>query len=287
MYTRTKAMTIVYIMAMAFPAVVHSKEICYNRFFLSAGSKYYLNQYNVISDGIAPYSLQVKNTLGLNISLEYEYRFLGFIVNGGLYVGNRRHDISIIQDLSYFDSTAKNNLKDFVFKTTINTNLIYINPSINIGYYKNVNPKNRLVIKTGMFLTQYINGVDISNEVYVTYYTDDHTTSRRASIIGYEGILGEPNRNQRMANKFDPDRLFYYSAYVWQIYLGYERKINSGWFKSLNVGIEAARGLYWANGSNWIYVKAQPNIYSNFISSDKYIDRNVSIGLKLGVGFWR
>lgn len=228
--------------------------------------------------------MHVNNTTARAFAIELEHGFKkGITITGGLQYGNQNHDVDIERDLSDFDSDARQTLKGVVWRDAVVVSTTYIAPRILIGYRKKLNEKWALAVKAGVEMKMFYNGVQRGDQpTYITYFPDGDTLNgRMAGFISKNILLGKaPNSTMRFPAK----------THTFEFYIGTEYSFKKGFIKNFSVGIEANRCWRWNQDGDGIYIysmKSWQEFQQEKASYDKYLNRNVSIGLRLAVGLWK
>jgi hypothetical protein len=74
---------------------------------------------------------------------------------------------------------------------------------------------------------------------------------------------------------------------TFEFYLGIDRYVNRGILKNISIGFEANRNWWmWLNDGEMILF-SKKSFGENMSKSGTFYDRNISFGLRIGVGIWR
>ena len=257
---------------------------------VSLSPQYYFNKLNVVNDGIGLNTISAKNTAGYYLGLEFErVTHYGLVLDAGIHTGIRRHNFSITQDLSDFDSGGSQQLHGLVYNKTFEKSLYYVNPILSIGYEKKINNRWSLVGKTGVSIVAYINGLASVETVDVTYQTNNMQYIKTERFLAYQVLLGEPLRNLNTgANIAFWNKLFGSTINVYSLYIGGKRQLQTKWLKHIAIGLEYTRSFSAdATGTQWAEVKSRAHASSLTTGFDQYQDQNAAIGIKMAAGFWK
>lgn len=152
-----------------------------------------------------------------------------------------------------------------------------------MGYRKPLNNQWTLTVKGGAEIKLFYNGtLPISQPTYIDYYPDKDTIiGRRAGFISKTVAIGKaPNSTMRFPAK----------THTFEFYIGTEYSFKKGFIKNVSAGIEASRAWRWNQDGDGIYLysmKSWQQPGQEHASYDKYLNRNVSIGLRLAVSIWK
>ncbi|MBX2906419.1 MAG: hypothetical protein KF744_10305 [Taibaiella sp.] len=240
----------------------------------------YFDSKSVKYDAVAPSGLiGPRNTDGSAMGIQFSHtRAGGFVISGEILYGVRRYNLSIVQHMDAFDADAVDSLKGVIFNVgSYLARMPYLSPKLMMGYSKRVHPDYTIVGKVGIATKLFhISGYFGDERDFV--YRDDAGNRKfipAATII--ETKYGKP---PAYANK-----LFYPGPLsTWELYLGVQRKINFLFLQNLEGGIEVSRG--WRNRET-VVVKSSPSVNEINASRDVFYDRNISVALRLAVGFWK
>ena len=239
----------------------------------------YHDKNSVKYDGKAPDNTIVpENTNGHYLELQYErVTRYGLILGVGVNYGIRRFDVAVVQDLSTFDADAVNNLRDQFYYHRFQTSVNYWGPRLSVGYKKQLNKHWAASARVGISQKLYFDGLWESGNGFAQYFTDDHSEERSVQVVYSEIHIGREGKSRQM--------LFPAKAATYDVYLGIDRHIDGSWLSNISAGVEMSRHLgklydgemnFWSNGSY--------PLQTDF-SKDVFYDRNISLGLRVSVGF--
>jgi hypothetical protein len=271
------------------PIVVYCQEINntnlgnsykkgYNIFTLSYSGQYYKDNKSVkYYNSTLRNSILPENTIGHNWAGQYErITRNGLILSLGLSRGVRNYKISVYQDLSNYDNEALNSLKNAFFSDNTTLAAKYWGYRLMLGYKKQLSTKISVTGKVGIEFKTFRNGLWDNSEYNIEYQTDDGLTQKRSEFVNLEKKFGtnfEDINNTRI-NTFE-------------FYLGVERYINMRFLKNITIGLEANRNWWmWLNDGEMI-IFSKKSFGENMSKSGTFYDRNISFGLRVGIGIWR
>lgn len=270
----------------------------YNRIYFSAAPQYYLNKVNVDNDNELPNPIQAKNTFGYALAASFERTTRrGIVFDAGLQLGIRKHNINLHSNLSDYDSRAVINLKDKTIDEQIPITLPYISPRLLVGYKLHLHNGWAATAKGGVSITYFLKeDFRILKNTTLNYYTDDYVSERVAVPVKVTSI------EFRQVKRSSPTRwghnMLNRLLFSGQLYIGAEKQLNTRYIKSITAGLELSGAMIqtFRNEYNTIttvsyrswdaYNKMLPPM-SDLNSQDSYTDKNVSIGLRMGVGLWK
>jgi hypothetical protein len=261
----------------------------HNSIIVSAGNQVYFNGFNVDNPKNAVNPLRLNNTLGRDVGIGYEHKsHSGFIIGLSVRYGVRNHDITLFRDYSNFDPEALNNLKGKTVSANESFSSAYISPIVLIGYQKKIDEQWSIFVKGGasmnFLLREHEGNV---HETRITYLTDDGTQVRTADLMAYQLFYTQspqwpyygPNDNKRLLS--------------YRVDAGVERAIDKRILKTVQIAVEVSRVMFWRNYRNKLnesFVNSYAS-WSEYNSATRkqvwYVDRNVSIGLRVAVCLWR
>ena len=266
---------------LAIPLMTHASDTTgHNRIFLSFRTQYYMNGKNIISDDREK-NMQTKNNWGYCAGIEFERTTrYGLLFNAGMHIGMRKYDISIVKDMSRFDTNAT--LAPFFLHLDI-PNIHYVDMSIMVGYKRQITENYTIVLKAGVFETNLLNGFEEIGDQYIIY-NDKYNAYQLSGLLTYAVEMHPGFKKEGTLNTLK----YWLNNYpVYEFYIGVERELHLGLAKTIAVGIEA-NILYPSDGSV-AYVTALKDIYSIYQKATHtyYTYGNTSIGIKVAIGFWK
>jgi hypothetical protein len=240
----------------------------------------YFDSKSVKYDAVAPWGhIDPRNTDGSSLGILFSHtRPSGFVISGEIQYGVRRYNLSIVQPMDAFDANAVDSLKGVIFNLgSYLSRETYWSPKLLMGYSRRVNPEYTVVGKLGIATKLFRRSGFFEVERDFAYKDDAGNRKFVPAATIIETRYGKP---PAYANK-----LFYPGPLsTWELYLGVQRKINSPILQNIEGGIEVSRG--WRNRET-VVVKSSPSVNAINASRDVFVDRNISVGLRIGVGFWR
>lgn len=257
--------------------------IGHNRFNIMLCQQYYYNTLNVTNDNSEPNPIIARNTTGMYLGIEYERTTrYGLIFGVGLQYGIKKHDILLYRDLSNFDIEA--NIANWTYSNDINIRLTYYAPRFFVGYHLQINKKSAAIIKVGISQRKYLGeGYYDAASVHTSYYTKTGE-QRSANTILWSTKFG---------NERDSGPGFFKIGTVqniYDVYLGYEHRLNFRHLKCVSIGLEATCMNKVPHNDNYVVTRASEKRDQKDLKEltyDAYLDRNISIGLRLAVGLWK
>lgn len=240
----------------------------------------FLNQPNIKNDGVTPEAINTKNTGGIRMGFEIERksRRNGFVMNLGLTYSIQHQYIGV-----YFDDPegrVANALKKYWLDNPIDfsSTSSYMDLHFTAGY---IFPIRKLggwnaVTKAGISMRKYL-GV-----YYIIPYADIdiYVPTSQDVNLGIKGI------DMNMGGGG--------GSYQWEMecYAGLRKEMNYKFLKNISFGIEAGRAVFIANGGSPTARATVKSYYSYnngekpILSVDRYLSKDIAIGLKLSAGFW-
>lgn len=268
----------VFIVALPLVAFGSDSTMC-NRLYISGMAQYNFNKWNVDNSSDLPNLIQAKNTIGQSVSIGYmRITKYGLIMMVGVGVSQRDHDISITRNTKEYDPTS---ITNETISTILKLRMQSIDPELMIGYSKSINKNHSLTFKAGVvqkrFTTKERSGAGL-----LYFYPDTGNVYTGEFIYLYEVNIGKPSRPNGGLEKVISYNL------LPQFALGIERSYNKRYIKYLSVDLNMIllKQLFRAH-SQEVEVLSGKNKGSTTPSVSTYIDRFASVGLKVGIGFWR
>jgi len=258
------------------PVDQHKKG--YNLYTLSYASQYYKDNKSVkYNNQTFQNQILPENTIGHNWGLQYErVTRYGLILSLGLSYGVRNYNVSTYQNLSNYDNEAQYSLRDAFFRDDTKLAVNYWAYKLMLGYKKQFCTRSSVIAKMGVEFKTFRNGLWENLEYNIEYQTDDGLIQKRSEFVNLEKRFGTDyySNSRKGINTFE-------------CYLGIDRSLDIGYLKNITVGLEANRNWWmWLNDG-------QMTLYSNksfgakMSKTGTFYDRNISIGLRIGVGISR
>jgi hypothetical protein len=252
---------------------------------LTGTPQYFLNKkFNIDDNVLLPNPLSTTDQVSGYFGIAYErVTHYGLIYNAGIVYGVQKHDIKIFRDLSDFDPDATYSLHGLTFTKMLRARLPFVAPRIEIGYRYAVSNKTAVVFKASALIKLFLShGIRGGFQEDVTYQLDTNAAVSRSTVFqAYSIRIGDDKKNPS-TSEFDG------KLHVVGLYLGVERNVKIKWMRTVFAGFEINRALRW-NSSNFMSIVSKPNWLSGQESfvNQQYYDRNISIGLRVGVGLWK
>lgn len=262
-----------------------------NEFELSITPQYFLNKLNVHNDGALPEAITARNRMGVNFGIDY-YRITrsGLIYGAGVSYGVISHALTKgVKDLSFFYPQKDNegfvrylSRRDAADFEIYNLQYASVHPSL--GY--RFKPQEDFLegwsfqVIAGCDFLLYING-DKSNYAIISSYTDNTggILYQNKPILNISSQFGTPSYQQQKM----------YLLYSLDFELA--RSVDWKIIHSVNIGIKltCSGTNYKSNASDksgFSAVDAYEYNSNTPISHNEYRARDLSIGLKFGIGLW-
>ncbi len=224
------------------------------------------------------------NTNGYNVAMQYErVGRNNILLTAGLQYGQRHYNISIFQDLSGFDPTAKIDLRGKYFLDKTSLAVGYWGVKILTGYKVKIDDKWSLVARPGIALRLFYDGTSWAEERHsIVYKLDTENAYIHSEFANVSKMLGRDRNLEQhgfIGNNRFPNGLLSY-----EISGSLERKVDLPVVKNIIVGIEYCRGFFMHRSDMVVH---SVNTIDRSSSSEGYFhDRNISLGLRLGLGLW-
>jgi hypothetical protein len=155
-----------------------------------------------------------------------------------------------------------------------------------VGYRRVVVKNWAATVKLGIAEKRFYDRSWSYTETYLSYDTDDGNVSKIVGITYSEMKFGRQIAISSHGRIFQghrfPNKLLYY-----EFYIGIERDFNMAWVKNISIGLEGNRNLWIWDESSSMYIWTSPSIKELAASKEYFIDRNMSLGVRLSVGLWR
>jgi hypothetical protein len=249
----------------------------FSRIYVSYTPQLNLNKLNIDNNSVEPGVIQAKNTFGQYAAIGFERTTrYGLTIRAGIGISRRVHKISIVKDFHNYDSSTPLNL---IVTYPVDITLRSIDPEFMIGYRKRLSHSWAVTAQVGLQQEKFEESV-WRNETGLFSYIDNNNTVHGIVAFNYISFMG---KNPQPDGPFLADLLFE-NIYRIKIYIGMERTFKQGLIKCLTAGIES-RISYWDDGQDLI-VYTSKSLHSDTNVSN-YVDRNMSLGLRVGLGLWR
>src|SRR5690606_23013099 len=250
-----------------------------NKINLSYTPQYFLNGINIDHDGISPDVLSTKNTGGYTLSLEYQRTTRYHMIYGGGFLYSRQeHDVSVTYTtLDFFTSPGQPKLGYFYYGKH------YKGVSANTGFrlFTGYRWENPLKGSTGwdidggigLMLRLHLKGYEEQDASSLSYFREDPPT-----------IFNRTLSVQSVQFGHDLDNSWSWDENL-EVYIGFSKNMSWYFIQDFNIGIVATHGLSkYGNGSVSVdtYQQELPQVRS----TDQYNSRDLSLGLRLGIGLW-
>ncbi len=300
-------MKTIYLIGLLFCATIARSQDStgHNRLYSSVSFQQYYDVNSVKTDGIAPeQSIRSRNTYAHYWGLNYERTTRGGILfGGGISYGLRRYDIGIYQDLTHFDPNATTSLVGREYRRDIRASVKYWGPRVMCGYRLQYGRNWSLSSVVGISVKDFITQVRDVNRTIIMMYVTDSGALVGQQHIGVDYSFGghRLERDHSLLN-LGQGTYSFYRKYVpcYDVYLGVEREYRNMHLRSFAIGLEMTRAMTfkgrWKNRSNSEFAGSDltANVRDNVMiaeprnySHDKFIDRNISLGIRFAVGLWR
>jgi len=144
-----------------------------------------------------------------------------------------------------------------------------------LGYQYKLSSKWSLVGKVGISSAIYLNGEQPSSSTIV-FYNTDNGDARGSGITSQTVVLGKPP-GFSVSPRYRLD--------TYECYLGIMRGIHLKWLKKLSAGIEFTRARQ-KEGDGIIEVNSFAHYGQTINNIDDYHNKNISVGLRIGLNLW-
>lgn len=273
-----------------------------NRWYPVYSYHQYFDKTSVILDNRAPSNtIQPNNPTSYYVGINFEHiTKSGFVYGGGLFYGRRKYDINIYHDLSNFDPDARIALQGKSYNRNILASVSYWGPRLLVGYKYKLPHTWSLNARFGFHFRGYLSEATESNQYKeITYKLDDQPIIARESFLQADYKFGGEIKKTNISRRLFK---YYQSNYVlgYDMYVAAERSLNYKYLKSICIGIEMTRDVdlrklrgklqYEDYGGAPMRVYARNDvskIKEQDFSQDFFIERNISLGIRLGVGLWK
>lgn len=236
-------------------------------------------------DAVPPHNhIDPHNPNGYYLAVQYERITRHNIIYGVEFRnGIRKYILNVRQDISDFDPLAVKDLKDkFVDIRTHHLQRAYNTGTCFIGYRWHYKRKWTFSAKAGfairVFQESAISDETVTNNI--VYKTDNNA---KRALVNATMVTMQYGRRDSSRGKFGlKGALPYY-----EVYLGADRQFDLVALKSLSIGIEATRSFQGWKREPAVIVLSSPTIDQPRASRDVFIDRNISIGVRVSLGLWK
>jgi hypothetical protein len=239
----------------------------------------YLNGINVESDGIKPEGITTRNTGGYTAGVEFERKSkTGFLLNFGMQYAIKHHSLSMGYDsLGFFDrgvAQILDKLGPQIEHYSVNSS--YLKFRFMVGYaipYK-VLRGCHLEVKAGFSIGRSLTG--FYGEYYRGVQFERNDTIYKAEIAYGNFGFGGSGKSMSWSKTAECS-------------IALKKELNTKYLKDISIGLEFTRAIFFAKQSTQDdgYFDARTLYVGNpIISTDKYISKDFSIGLRLCAGLW-
>lgn len=252
---------------------------------LSWAGQYYFNKVNVENDNSLPNPISTKNTFGQNLELAYQHTTRwGLIIFYGIQYGAQRHAVNIDYDMSKFDPDA-NSLKGYNLHYTYDMRFRFINQRLMLGYARPL-PQSLFKgwlaeFKAGAGTKAFSRGYGFGQPVEILYPANEPGKAYYNQFSLWWVKMGNVNNHGNDWSIRSKENSF---LQTFEFYLGVRKNMHIRRLRNISAGIELTRAAYRQSG-DYIMVISYDKKFRT-ISTDVYNNRNISIGLRLGVGLW-
>lgn len=191
--------------------------------------------------------------------------------------------MNVTQYLADFDALATQNLKNEILQTPLlQFRMRYNTPALLIGYRRQLKPHWSLSAKVGLAIRIFQESA-LSDEVTADHIVYKNDNNIKRILANATMVYMQYGRRDSSRDKFGlKGALPYY-----EIYLGIDRQFDLIALKSLSLGIEATRSFQGWKREPAVIVLSSPTIDQPRASRDVFIDRNISIGVRVSLGLWK
>ncbi len=255
---------------------------------LSHTTQYYFETGNVKFDAQLPQKhLYANNTYGQSIAVQIERVTRdGLILSLGLGYGVRRYDIDYKKDFTNFDPDAVDNLKQKTFSQNFSETVNYLKPRLMVGYQCSVGRNWIAGFKAGLSEMLFFDGIWDNYSANTQYETDDGSISKNVQFMYAERYFGRQDVIKG-SGKLLQVKLFPQKILLYEFYAGISREFDKPWIRNVSIGIEGTRGVRMWDNIAAMSVQSSQTIDKGLESEEVYLDRNISLGVRLSVGIWR
>lgn len=264
-----------------FSLIIRAADTCgLNRLYVAYTPQFDINRLNIKNNSIEPDIIHARNTLGqyASLGLERITRY-GLIIRAGVGLCKRVHDISIVKDFHNYDPDAT---LDFVKTYPIRISINSIDPELMLGYHRRLINNWAIVGQVGMQQKRYDAVVHNRQDPLVSYYNNKSELQLTEPFF-YEVWMGNPPPPIPSGGWFD---VLFAHVLIFKCYCGLEYAFPRGVVKYLSIGLEVTSTGAWNSNSQEMEVTSDKHRDAD-INTSFYIDRAVSLGLRVSAGFWR
>lgn len=278
---------LLFIFAASSSRAVANETSVIKRFGVNCGIQYYINNMNVDRAKVGPQAMSVKNTFGYGIGIEHErIRKNGVVLAYGIDFCWKMHEINTHFDLSNFDPQAVNNLQGKSVSDKFVAKQYYLCPRILLGYRGFIGNGWYGLAKAGVAM-KYVVHYSENFSIHPLSYTTDNTNEvRNASPMEYSTDFGKQYAFPKRGFEYNYDLLMLNSI----LYIGVEKALQHNLIKNFSIGLECSGLIFWEKSHSAyppeMIITSHAGYNSPAVSFEKYTDRNVYVGLKVGVGLW-
>jgi len=205
---------------------------------------------------------------GISVAAEFQY-------------GVRRTSFSVVQDMTNFDPAGATALNNYFYSVgSFLSKVKYVSPKILIGYTKQISKKTTVTAQVGVADKLYTSGSRSTYSPVYEYKADNGKKKYVADALTLEQRYG---RSEDFKHRY----VFSTTLPTYELYIGMERRMHFSWLRSISVGLEGSRGWWMWGRHEIVTAYSSPTINQIGTSKDVFIDRNISIGLRVAVGFWK
>jgi hypothetical protein len=258
----------------------------YSRIYYNYTRHNYLNKQSVVNDDRNPNPILAYNTMGYSTGLSFErVTRYGLMLGAGIHYGIKKYALSFYYDLREFDPDLMIVGDNYRYISQLSHTLQYIGPRITVGYRQPVGKDWALVGRLGQMLRfNLYDGYNDEINVRASYLTTTGE-ARKAYVMEVYTNIG---------NNMDPVPIYKHvrrsGSLVSDAYIGIERRVTFSRIRNISVGIEATNMLLNTSFKNHVIeVRSEESwntLPANNPSVDRYLDMDISIGLRIAVGFW-
>jgi hypothetical protein len=257
----------VFLIALNFTAAYAQEKKGVNHFSLSYAMSYYADKNSIQYDGLPPDgNIHGKNLIRGTWRLQYErVTRYGIDYGGGIKYGIRPYKINKHQLYKNFDPlelTGADSYFGYAFHSG------FFGTELFVGYRKQFSKKWSAIARIGTSVRFTYGGKRGVDTFYHEYQTIGGTTKSVPATVVV------------LKNKREP-------LPSYEFYLGLERDANYRYLKSLSIGIEGSRGVWMWGRNEYAVIYSSQSVNQILTSKETFIDRNISLGLRIGVGLWK
>jgi hypothetical protein len=253
----------------------------YDRLNFSFTLQAYHDKESVKSDGGFPgRSLYPCNAYCRNWGLQYErVTPSGLIWGGGIQYGRRNYVMSMAQDMREFDPEWKRYNSEYrTGMGSASTHVRYWGGRVFVGYRKPIGRNWAATARAGMAEKFFRKGYPLDLDIDIHYSTVDGPDKEVPA-----GFLELKNGGRKGTGMFkSPNAMLSYECL-----LSVERAYKTRYLKTLSIGIEGTRGVWMWGQNEAAVLYSSPNINQLRARKETFMDRGISLGLRVAVGLWK